>query len=213
MRVARPGARLVLIDNVVPGDNHLADFVNHFERVRDPSHNVCYPLVELTAMLEAGGLGVRSTELLDKPTDFEDWTKRMRVPDAEMCKLRAMLPSPEAAATIRPETIDGVIIKSVFGAVQEIAEKAMGTVVGIATLALVAAVMAGCARAPKPTVPTVVFDEPTFAARPATVFRVPLDAAGKPVTLDVASSWTVTRLVWYVVPCTTMRSGVASPAV
>ncbi len=36
-------------------------------------------------------------------------------------------------------TIDGVIIKSVFGAVQEIAQKAMNTVTGIATLALAGA--------------------------------------------------------------------------
>lgn len=107
-RVARRGARLVLIDNVVPDDKHLADFVNHFEQVRDPSHNICFPLAELSAMLEAGGLRVRGTELLDKPTDFEDWTKRMRVPDAEMRDLRAMLQTPEAAATIRPELIDGV---------------------------------------------------------------------------------------------------------
>ncbi|MBI5878398.1 MAG: methyltransferase domain-containing protein [Chloroflexi bacterium] len=108
-RAAKPGARVVLIDNVAPADGHLAQFVNQFERVRDPSHNVCYPLAELAAMMDAAGLRAQSTELLDKPTDFEDWVKRMRVPDAPLRDLRAMLQTPEAAATIRPETIDGVM--------------------------------------------------------------------------------------------------------
>jgi len=108
-RVAKPGARVVLIDNIVPGDPHLSRFVNHFERVRDPSHNICYPLADLAGMMAAAGLRMQSTETLDKPTDFEDWVKRMRVPESPLADLRAMLQSREAAATIRPETIDGVL--------------------------------------------------------------------------------------------------------
>src|SRR5262249_11527922 len=72
-RVARQGGRVLLVDNVVPPNKHLAEFVNHYERVRDPSHHWCYALDELTAMFERAGLRVQSTETLDKPTAFDEW--------------------------------------------------------------------------------------------------------------------------------------------
>jgi L,D-transpeptidase ErfK/SrfK len=60
---------------------------------------------------------------------------------------------------------------------------------------LVVAVAAGCMRSPKVTRPTVVFDEVTFAARPATVFRVQLDDHGKPVTTVIGTpkEWQVRK--------------------
>ena len=108
-RVAKPHGRVVLVDNVVPPDATLAQFVNHYERVRDPSHHWCYPLDELTAMVGAAGLRVTLTETLDKPTAFDDWVKRMNTPAEQMEELHRLMHSPEAAATIRPEGINGVL--------------------------------------------------------------------------------------------------------
>jgi L,D-transpeptidase ErfK/SrfK len=64
-----------------------------------------------------------------------------------------------------------------------------------AGLAMAAALAAGCARAPRVTTPQVVFDEATFAARPATVFRVRLGAAGKPIATVVGTpkEWRVRK--------------------
>ena len=58
-----------------------------------------------------------------------------------------------------------------------------------------AVLMAACMRAPSPTQPAVVFDEATFAARPATVFAIRLDAKGKPVTTVVGTpkTWQVRK--------------------
>jgi L,D-transpeptidase ErfK/SrfK len=55
--------------------------------------------------------------------------------------------------------------------------------------------MAACMRAPSPKPPTVVFDEATFSARPATVFSVRLDAKGKPIATVVGTpkTWQVRK--------------------
>jgi ubiquinone/menaquinone biosynthesis C-methylase UbiE len=108
-RAARPGGRVVLVDNVVPDVPQLAEFVNHFERVRDPSHHRCYPLRELQAMFADAGLRIESTEQMAKPTPFDDWVKRMQVPVPLIAELKNMLQTPEAATTLRPESPDGVL--------------------------------------------------------------------------------------------------------
>jgi hypothetical protein len=108
-RAARPGGRVVLVDNVVPSDAHLAEFVNRCERVRDPSHHWCYSLIELQAMLVASGLRLASTEQTDKPIGFDDWVKRMQVPAPLIADLKLMLQTPEAAATLRPESPGGAL--------------------------------------------------------------------------------------------------------
>lgn len=108
-RAAKPGARVVLVDNVVPDDARLAEFVNHYERVRDPSHHWCYSLIELQAMFVAAGLRIESSEQSDKPIGFDDWVKRMQVPVPLIADLKLMLQTPEAAATLRPFTAAGVL--------------------------------------------------------------------------------------------------------
>ncbi|MEP7199056.1 MAG: methyltransferase domain-containing protein, partial [Chloroflexota bacterium] len=108
-RVTKRGGRVVLVDNVVPDDPALAHFVNHYETVRDPSHQWCYTLAELTSMFALTGLRVQSTETLDKPTAFDDWLKRMSVPAPTVADLQRMLDTPEAAATIHPESINGLL--------------------------------------------------------------------------------------------------------
>ena len=107
-RVAKPGARVVLVDNVVPDDPHLAEFVNRFERVRDPSHHWCYSLKELQAMFESAGLRIEASEQADKPIGFDDWVKRMQVPLPLIADLKLMLQTPEAEATLRPFVTGGV---------------------------------------------------------------------------------------------------------
>jgi ubiquinone/menaquinone biosynthesis C-methylase UbiE len=108
-RVTAHGGRVMLVDNVAPPDRRLAEFVNHYEQVRDPSHNWCYALDALQAMFRQSGLTIETTEVLDKPTGFDDWVQRMSVPAPTIADLKQMLRTPEAAATIRPDTLDGVL--------------------------------------------------------------------------------------------------------
>src|SRR5512143_1259706 len=37
-RVCKPGGMVALVDNIVPPDKQIAGYINHFEKMRDPSH-------------------------------------------------------------------------------------------------------------------------------------------------------------------------------
>ncbi|MGH2538071.1 MAG: class I SAM-dependent methyltransferase, partial [Candidatus Promineifilaceae bacterium] len=108
-RLLRPGGRLGLVDNVVPG-SHLrgkrgrllrqaGEYVNAFERLRDPSHGACLSQNAWAEALAAAGLALEHQESQAKEIDFDDWTERMRVPPADRLRLEVMLrQAPPAAA-------------------------------------------------------------------------------------------------------------------
>ena len=60
-------------------------------------------------MFVAAGLCLESTEQSDKAIGFDDWVKRMQVPIPLIAVLKQMLQTPEAAATLRPESPSGVL--------------------------------------------------------------------------------------------------------
>ena len=74
-RVLRPGGLLALVDNVVPS-GYAGDYVNAFEKLRDPSHGRCLTLTEWREAFAAAGLTVTHAETLDKQMNFEFWAKR-----------------------------------------------------------------------------------------------------------------------------------------
>lgn len=90
-RVCKRGGIVALDDNIVPPDKPTAGAINHFEKLRDPSHNWAYPLVRLEAMFSDAGLQVEHTETFKKEMEFEPWADRMRVSVEMKAQLRAML--------------------------------------------------------------------------------------------------------------------------
>lgn len=90
-RVCKRGGLVALDDNVVPPDKATAGAVNHFEKLRDPSHNWEYPLARLEAMFADAGFKIEHTESFKKEMEFEPWADRMRVSAEMKAKLRAML--------------------------------------------------------------------------------------------------------------------------
>jgi ubiquinone/menaquinone biosynthesis C-methylase UbiE len=91
-RVLRPGGRFLLDDNMAPEDPELDQFMNHFERWRDPSHVRACKLSEWSAWIEQAGMRVEHVEPLSrKRYDFADWTARMRMPEAERAALETWL--------------------------------------------------------------------------------------------------------------------------
>lgn len=117
-RVLRPGSVLAVVDNVVPGSRlrgkkanrqRLAgDYVNAFEKLRDPSHVRCLSFEEWIDALAAAGLAVEAQETLDKRLTFETWAAR-HTPEMQT-RLRAMLlrAPAEAAAFLDPQTHTGL---------------------------------------------------------------------------------------------------------
>src|ERR1700694_2653186 len=101
-RVLKSGATLAIADNVVlPGS--VGDYVNAFERFRDPSHLRAWTMEEWRAALTGHGFAVAHEEELDKTMEFKPWAARH---DQTMqAFLRAMLAhaDPAAKAALDPQ--------------------------------------------------------------------------------------------------------------
>lgn len=96
-RVLKPDGTLAVVDNVVPAGS-VGDYINAFERFRDPSHLRSWTLPEWQAALTAAGFTVTESDLLSKRMVFKPWAGRH---DATMLAfLRSMLVemTPDVAA-------------------------------------------------------------------------------------------------------------------
>lgn len=78
-RVLRKGGHLILIDNVVPEDSRIADWLNSFERRRDPSHHSCLSPSKWRELLEQESFKLLKCEPFFKKLDFDLWLSRMNV--------------------------------------------------------------------------------------------------------------------------------------
>jgi ubiquinone/menaquinone biosynthesis C-methylase UbiE len=87
-RLLKPDGTVAVVDNVVPTGS-VGDYVNAFERFRDPSHLRSWTMEEWQVALAQAGFAVTHTELLFKRMVFKTWAGRH---DAIMLNfLRAML--------------------------------------------------------------------------------------------------------------------------
>jgi len=104
-RVLRPGASFALVDNIVPADTEVAEFANHFEARRDPSHARCLSMEEWVDLAADAGLAVTASETVDKRMNFEGWAKNMDVAeDVRLELLNDLRRAPHGAtAFLRPE--------------------------------------------------------------------------------------------------------------
>jgi ubiquinone/menaquinone biosynthesis C-methylase UbiE len=91
VRVLRPGGILAVVDNVVPDDPAVGEYVNAFEKLRDPSHARELSVAEWLALFEATGLTVLHHEVVPKSMDFTSWVERMAVPAQDIAELRRRL--------------------------------------------------------------------------------------------------------------------------
>jgi len=106
VRVLRPGGILAVVDNVVP-TGVAGDYVNAFEKLRDPSHGRCLSVEEWQEGYARVGLELTRQEVLEKQMVFEDWADRH---DPVMQSyLRALLwhGPPESHEFLHPQCEDG----------------------------------------------------------------------------------------------------------
>ena len=106
VRVLRPGGILAVVDNIVPV-GVAGDYVNAFEKLRDPSHGRCLSLEEWLEGYTQAGLQLTQHEVLEKQMVFEDWAARH---DPVMqAYLQALLGHgpPETQEFLHPRSEDG----------------------------------------------------------------------------------------------------------
>lgn len=106
-RVARPGARIVIVDSYAPPDEALDRQWNDMETLRDPSHVRNYSAGEWRSFLAAAGLQLTFEEFdhcreNGGPMRFSDWTRRMKTPAPAVAELRRLF---ETASTALRETL------------------------------------------------------------------------------------------------------------
>ncbi len=108
-RVLKPGGTVAMIDNVVPEDPAVAEYINAFEKFRDPSHVRALTATEWLRLFEDAGFAVHTTEIFRKARDFEAWAGLQTVSDSVKAELRRRLEKapPGAVETLGPETRDG----------------------------------------------------------------------------------------------------------
>lgn len=100
-RVLKPGGQLAVVDNIVPGThlrgkkarllNEAGNYVNAFEKLRDPSHGRCWSISEWEHGLAKAGFTIQYQELLHKEMDFAPWAARMQASPEDTLRLKAML--------------------------------------------------------------------------------------------------------------------------
>ncbi|UCC50260.1 MAG: methyltransferase domain-containing protein [Anaerolineaceae bacterium] len=107
-RVLRQGGLLAVVDNVVPPGS-AGDYVNAFEKLRDPSHGRCLSPEEWTAAFQAAELSVKHQETLPKTMNFQFWAKRHDpITQSYLRSLLTESSGPTAAFLNPQETADGL---------------------------------------------------------------------------------------------------------
>jgi len=91
-RVARPGATVLVVDQIAPVDPLAALELDRFERARDPSHTRCLPDVDLRHLFEAESLRFERRELDREQRDLEAYLDLAGCEGEERERARTLAP-------------------------------------------------------------------------------------------------------------------------
>lgn len=97
-RVLKRGGQCIIVDIISPEDALLADYINHVEVLRDPSHSRDWTLSEWEAAGRQIGVPFDVVARWDLPLDFADWTARQQTPPAAVAQLEALFDDAPPAA-------------------------------------------------------------------------------------------------------------------
>jgi ubiquinone/menaquinone biosynthesis C-methylase UbiE len=115
-RVARSGARVIVIDSTAPEDQSLAAEWNHIEKLRDASHVRNYRPSEWREIVASAGLKIVAEEVgaaseKGGPMDFAAWVRRINTPPDAAAEVERLFraASPALAQALRIEVIGGAL--------------------------------------------------------------------------------------------------------
>lgn len=107
-RCLKQGGILLIHDHINSDHQPTADYLDAFERLRDPSHKHSYAEYEFRGMFADAGLTVTHSEKLDRPAGgLIEWAKRQRCDDVTIEKLQLLLlQAPDRArAILKPQYV------------------------------------------------------------------------------------------------------------
>jgi ubiquinone/menaquinone biosynthesis C-methylase UbiE len=110
-RVLRHGGIAVVIDNCVPEEPVAAEYINRFEKTRDPSHNWSHSEPDWIGFFRAAGFAELHVEAFRKARNFDNWLGRMSVDGPTREALRTMLEDapPSARYALAPREENGAL--------------------------------------------------------------------------------------------------------
>jgi ubiquinone/menaquinone biosynthesis C-methylase UbiE/enamine deaminase RidA (YjgF/YER057c/UK114 family) len=110
-RVLKSGGILAVVDNIAPEDAAAAEYIDDYERLRDPSHVRCLPASEWRACFERAGFRVTNDERINKRIGFDEWCDHQKAPDDLRARLREVLLNAAGAARAQldPAEVDGAL--------------------------------------------------------------------------------------------------------
>jgi ubiquinone/menaquinone biosynthesis C-methylase UbiE len=111
-RVTQPGGLVIVVDSVVPEDPDLDAFLNHVEKLRDPSHVRSRTETEWRQLFEDNNLAIIAAERYPHTHDYADWVARALVPADEQPALEAafLKASNTAKAAYTIQISDGHVV-------------------------------------------------------------------------------------------------------
>jgi SAM-dependent methyltransferase len=115
-RLLLDGGVLLIQDHQMPEDPAAAEYINNFERLRDPSHQRGYALSEWESMLTQAGLRVRQAEMALKTHRFLPFVQRQGCSPEVTAELqRMLLDAPPAVRAWRvPRGFEGALEEASF---------------------------------------------------------------------------------------------------
>lgn len=107
-RVIRPGGRLVIHDHMQPEDQRALEYLEAFERLRDPSHGRAFSHAEWVGLMLDADFEVEHTEKLARHDKLIPWAERQGNPPDVIEKLQVMLAQapPAVAEWISPVNVN-----------------------------------------------------------------------------------------------------------
>jgi ubiquinone/menaquinone biosynthesis C-methylase UbiE len=112
-RVLRPGGLLAVVDNVVPGSRlrgkkaerlrEAGEYINAFEKLRDPSHGRCLSQEEWMNLFLEAELRLEHQETLWKQIPFDKWAARHPADMRTRLKVMALRAPALAAEFLAPQ--------------------------------------------------------------------------------------------------------------
>lgn len=106
-RVLKAGGRLVVQDHLLPEDKRAGEYLEAFERLRDPSHGRAFSTSEWQGLMLDADFEVEHTEQLSRAAELVSWAERQGCTTNVIARLQILLAQapPAVADWIRPRSV------------------------------------------------------------------------------------------------------------